>query len=97
MLNSLPPNLDASSGGEYDINSLNNDVFFPYTAGVIEYNLQVYNRWGEIIFESDDIKKGWDGYYKGKLCQQDVYIWKAFLKLNNGKEYEKNGSLTLLY
>jgi len=91
------PNLDASSGGEYDINSLNNDVFFPYTAGVIEYNLQVYNRWGEIIFESDDIKKGWDGYYKGKLCQQDVYIWKAFLKLNNGKEYEKNGSLTLLY
>lgn len=91
------PNIDGSGGGEYDINSLTNDVFFPYTAGVVEYNLQVFNRWGEQIFESNDIKKGWDGYYNGKLCPQDVYIWKAYLKLNNGKEYEKSGNLTLLY
>ncbi|MGB3949052.1 MAG: PKD domain-containing protein, partial [Bacteroidia bacterium] len=91
------PNVDASSGGEYDINSLTNDVFFPYTAGVVEYNLEIFNRWGEKIFESNDVKKGWDGYYNGKICQQDVYIWRAFLKLNNGKEYEKNGNLTLIY
>ncbi|MCE9540822.1 MAG: gliding motility-associated C-terminal domain-containing protein, partial [Bacteroidetes bacterium] len=90
------PNPDGSSGGIFDINNLNNDIFFAYTSGVIEYKLEVYNRWGEIIFYTEDPKEGWDGYYKNQLCPQDVYIWRAFIKLNNGKVYNKNGNLTLL-
>ncbi len=90
------PNPDGSSGGFFDLNSLNNDVFFAYTSGVIEYKLEVYNRWGEIIFFTEDPKEGWDGYYKNQLCPQDVYIWRAFVKLNNGKVFNKNGNLTLL-
>ncbi|MFL5754655.1 MAG: PKD domain-containing protein, partial [Bacteroidia bacterium] len=65
------PNPDGPSGGSYNPASLNNDVFFPYTSGVTEYLFQVFDRWGELIFESTDIKTGWDGYYRGKLCQQD--------------------------
>ncbi|MFY9309867.1 MAG: choice-of-anchor L domain-containing protein [Bacteroidia bacterium] len=95
--NVFTPNLDGSSGGAYNANDLTNDVFFPYTTGVTEYTIEIYNRWGELIFQSDDILKGWDGYYKGFLCQQDVYIYKAYIKLNNGKEFNKNGSLTLLW
>ncbi|MFY9311096.1 MAG: PKD domain-containing protein [Bacteroidia bacterium] len=91
------PSMDGSSGGSYDPNSLENNVFFPYTSGVIEYRLEIYNRWGQVIFVSEDVNVGWDGYFNGKLCQQDVYIWKAFVKLNNGKTFEKNGNLTLLH
>ena len=90
------PNLDGVSGGTYDINSLNNDIFFPYTSGVIAYSLEVYNRWGEMVFETKDFKIGWDGYYKGVLCPQDVYIWVATIKLNNGNTYNKNGNISLL-
>ena len=94
--NAFTPNFDGPSGGSYDINSLDNNVFFPYTSGVVEYKLEIYNRWGEKIFETQNIKQGWDGYYKGQLCQQDVYIWKAYIKLNNGKIIDKSGNLTLL-
>ena len=94
--NVFTPNKNGPSGGSYSPFDLTNDVFFPYTYGVVDYKLEIFNRWGELIFESDDIKIGWDGYYRGKLCQQDVYVWKANVKLNNGKEYNLCGNLTLL-
>lgn len=94
--NAFTPNPTGSQGGAYDVNSLENDVFFPYTSGVMEYKLEIYNRWGELIFLSMDIKYGWDGYYNGKLCPQDVYIWKAHILLNTGKIFDKNGNISLL-
>ena len=94
--NVFTPSSDGPSGGYYIPGNLDNDIFFPYTSGVIEYKFQVFDRWGELIFETEDIKQGWDGYYKDKLCQQGVYIWKAYAKLNNGKEFKKTGDVTLL-
>lgn len=94
--NAFTPNPHSSNGGAYDYYTLNNDVFFPYTAGVEEYKFTIYNRWGEVLFETEDVKVGWDGYYRGKICEQGVYIWKAYVKLNNGKIYNKNGDVTLL-
>ncbi len=94
--NVFTPNSDGANGGTYDDGNMNNDVFFPYTSGVVEYKLQIFNRWGEQIFESMDVKKGWDGYYRGQLCQEDVYVWKAYVKLNNGKVVHKSGDVTLL-
>lgn len=94
--NVFTPNEDGSSGGSYDITSLTNDVFFPYASGVEDFKLQIYDRWGELIFESTDVKQGWDGYYRGKICQQDVYIWKAEIRLNNGTRFNKTGDVTLL-
>jgi hypothetical protein len=95
--NAFTPDLyGVPSGGLYDINSLDNNVFFPYTKGVVEYKLEIFDRWGEELFKSEDVKIGWDGYYKGKLCQQDVYVWRAYVKLNNGKVFKKTGDVTLL-
>ncbi|MES2139781.1 MAG: PKD domain-containing protein [Bacteroidota bacterium] len=94
--NVFSPNAEGAQGGTYDLTALNNDIFFPYSSGVIEFKIEIFNRWGEEIFESLDIKQGWDGYYRGAICQQDVYVWKAYVKLNNGKEFNKNGSVTLL-
>ena len=55
-----------------------------------------FNRWGEQIFESKDIKVGWDGYYNGKLCSQDVYVYRAIGKFIDGSPYDVKGNVTLL-
>jgi gliding motility-associated-like protein len=96
--NAFTPNPNSGNGGAFSKGDLSNDVFFPYTAyeGVTGYDLQIFNRWGELIFESKDVQVGWDGYFKGKLCQQDVYVWKARVQFFDGRLYEKTGSVTLL-
>ncbi|MES2286302.1 MAG: PKD domain-containing protein [Bacteroidota bacterium] len=93
--NAFTPNPDGSNGGYYNINSLDNDVFHPYTSGVVEFEFDIFDRWGELVFESKDLKEGWDGYYKGVLCQQGVYIWKARIKSYNGV-FNKSGDVILL-
>ncbi|MEI6060733.1 MAG: gliding motility-associated C-terminal domain-containing protein, partial [Bacteroidota bacterium] len=54
-----------------------NDVFGPkYNVDVdIDFHMEIYNKWGERIFVTDDIRKGWDGTFKGKLCPSDMYTW----------------------
>jgi len=90
------PNSAGSNGGAYNVKDYSNDVFFPYTGGVVEYDLAIFNRWGEVIFRTNNIETGWDGYFKGKLCQQDAYVWKANIKFFDGRTYNKTGSVTLL-
>ncbi|MGZ4099562.1 MAG: PKD domain-containing protein, partial [Bacteroidia bacterium] len=94
--NVFTPNLNGGNGGSYNPADLSNDVFFPYTSGVTEYHLRIFNRWGELIFESTDVFVGWDGYFNGKLCQQDAYVWKADVKFFDGRKYNKTGNVTLL-
>ncbi len=52
-----------------------NDVFRARGTDIISYHLSVFDRWGELIFEAKNLNEGWDGYYKGNLVQQDVYVW----------------------
>ena len=94
--NAFTPNTNGSQGSFYNPANYDNDIFYPFTSGVIEYKLQIFNRWGELVFETEDIKQGWDGYYRGVICQVDAYIWKAYVKLNNGKIFNKTGDVTLL-
>jgi large repetitive protein len=94
--NAFTPNAGGPNGGAYSQSSLDNNVFFPFTAGIDEFHMMVFNRWGELIFETHDINIGWDGYYRGNLCQQDVYVYKARARLIDGEVYEKVGDVTLL-
>jgi gliding motility-associated-like protein len=75
-----------------------NRVFLP---GIIdhvdEYHLMIFNRWGELIFESHNQEIGWDGYYKGEPAKQDVYIWKVTGNYSDGKGFSKTGDVTLMY
>jgi PKD repeat protein len=72
------------------------DVFAPVTEGVVEYHLEVYDRWGERLFHSNSKDIGWTGYYQGKLCKEDVYVWKVFGKYANNIKFIKAGTITLL-
>lgn len=55
-----------------------NGIFKPIVyLEVVEWNLQIYNRWGELIFESNDPNTGWDGVNQaGKVSQDGIYMWK---------------------
>ncbi|NQX91713.1 MAG: gliding motility-associated C-terminal domain-containing protein, partial [Flavobacteriales bacterium] len=66
--NAFTPNLAEGNGGSYDPQSFNNDIFFPIHYGIETYELQIFDKWGEMLFESSDVGIGWDGYYKGELC-----------------------------
>ena len=91
------PNSDGPTGGAYDPNSLENNIFFPFAPdGIDTYRLMIFNRWGELIFESTDLLIGWDGYYRNKPAQQDTYVWKAYVKFIDGREKYLVGDVTLL-
>ena len=91
------PNLTGSPGGDYSGGNRGNDVFHPVHEGVIKYELNIYNRWGERIFHTTDINEGWDGYHKEKLCAQGVYMWRVTVTYANGTPDKKVGDITLLH
>lgn len=60
-----------------------NESFQPvFTSGFIpsSYTFYVFDRWGELVFQTNDTNEGWDGKYKGKIAQDDIYTWKIEFK-----------------
>jgi gliding motility-associated-like protein len=59
-----------------------NNIFEPVISDVDvqSYDFLIFNRWGQLIFESHDATIGWDGTYNGKLVQDGIYVWKITLK-----------------
>jgi PKD repeat protein len=72
------------------------NIFRGYGQGVAEFHLEVYNRWGVMVFRSDDINKGWNGFIDGAPAKQDVYVWRAKGRFTNGQPYEMSGDVTLI-
>ena len=73
-----------------------NNTFKVYGNGLDEFELLIFDRWGELLFTSLDQNVGWDGTLRGKLCKQDVYVYKVNY-LNHRKEHKTVlGSVTLV-
>ncbi len=64
--------------------------------GIGKMDWKIYNRWGEIVFQSTNTKVGWDGTYKGKLQPMDVYAYTLDVEFTDGKKLRKTGDITLL-
>jgi PKD repeat protein len=95
--NAFTPNLNGPSGGYYSAKSDEaSQIFHPVFTGVIDYQLRIYSKRGVLIFETSDINYGWDGYYKGQLCEPGVYVWKVQGNFINNEKFTKAGDLTLL-
>lgn len=95
--NAFIPNPDGTSGGVYSSKSDESaHVFHPVSHGVSEYQLKIFSKLGILIFESNDINIGWDGYLNGQMSNPGVYIWKVRGKYRNGEPFIKMGDLTLL-
>ncbi|MFM7310798.1 MAG: gliding motility-associated C-terminal domain-containing protein, partial [Flavobacteriales bacterium] len=76
----------------------NNDEFFPVIsyADLSNYHLVVYSRWGDIMFETDNIEEHWDGTYNGKVVPNDVYMYALTVDDGRGQAIQRNGTLTVL-
>ncbi len=72
-----------------------NDVFRFKGMGIEFYELLIYNRWGELMFKSSDIKLGWDGTYKGKPVPLGAYIYKVRAESFEKRVFENIGSISL--
>ncbi|MBC7865070.1 MAG: gliding motility-associated C-terminal domain-containing protein, partial [Bacteroidia bacterium] len=88
------PNAFSPNGDE------TNDLFFPKGLGVdIEnYQMWIYDRWGNMIFTSDEWTKGWNGKVAGhdEVVQQDVYVWKIKLQTYKGEKKSYVGHVTVV-
>lgn len=93
--NAFMPDINGPSGGHFDLSNPSTQIFHPVYEGIQEYALEIYNRWGEFIYRSDDINIGWDGYVNGKLSKMDVYVWKVTGRCTNGKKINMAGDVTL--
>ncbi|MDT8400255.1 MAG: PKD domain-containing protein [Bacteroidales bacterium] len=95
--NAFVPNKGGPTGGYYSPRSdQQEEVFHPVYSGVTSYNLKIYSRMGILVFESNDLQIGWDGYYKGQMAEPGVYIWKSRGTFKNGESFVKGGDVTLL-
>ncbi|MGL5890378.1 MAG: gliding motility-associated C-terminal domain-containing protein, partial [Bacteroidia bacterium] len=70
-----------------------NDVFIPKGEDITSFNMIIFNRWGEIIAETNNLNAGWNGTYKGVQVQEDVYVYRIQYTSNctQGKVLTKTG------
>ncbi len=75
-----------------------NDVFKAYIQAVCvkEFKLIIYNRWGEKVFETEDVTQGWDGKLKGIMSNPAVYAFFCKAVFTNGNEVLKEGNVSLI-
>ena len=74
-----------------------NDAFGVKGVAINEFDLKIYNRWGEQVFYTEDVNKKWDGNYNGSPAQQGVYVY--MIQFTNPKQtrwYYYNGVINLL-
>jgi len=73
-----------------------NDILYVKTFGIKEMEIIIFNRQGEIIFQTSDMSNGWDGTYKGIIQETAVYVYYLTGTCLNGEKIEKKGNITLL-
>lgn len=57
-----------------------NDVFIPIGKSIAQLHMVVHDRWGELLYETDDMSMGWDGTYRGEPVKNDMYVWRIEYK-----------------
>lgn len=78
-------------------NDTKNDIFTAQGIEIHEFELLIVNRWGDIVYRTNDIDKGWDGtIYEGTEAKQDVYIYKINVRDHKNKAHAFFGDVTLL-
>lgn len=78
-----------------------NDEYFVKGENVYAFKIEIYNRWGQFLFESEDINSGWDGTYLGNQVATGVYVYKLMYtgvssKTNKAQDIVKYGHINLL-
>jgi gliding motility-associated-like protein len=94
--NAFTPSANGPNSGREDVN-FTNDVFLPIMDGVEEFTMQIFDRWGTLVFQSQDKNIGWNGYDRnGRLMPAGVYVFKLVMRLTDGQRTTKVGDITLI-
>ncbi|OFY07208.1 MAG: hypothetical protein A2X05_16830 [Bacteroidetes bacterium GWE2_41_25] len=95
--NAFTPNPNGPTGGNFNQNDFSNDVFHCFVEGLNEYHMEIYNRLGIRLFETNDVNLGWDGYFKGKLVEEGAYVFKVYGKYNSGSPFNFVGNILVIH
>ena len=77
-------------------NDGHNDLFQIIANNIKEFDLVIFDRWGEKVFHTTDPQQGWDGTYNSSNCVDGVYYYQFLMKDSHGKAHGKTGTLTLM-
>lgn len=84
------PNAFTPNNDEY------NQFFMPYVRGIAYIRMRIFDRWGEELFETEELNKGWDGTFRGKPCMPGVYMYMVTMLDNGGNRINRNGTFLLM-
>jgi len=74
-----------------------NDYFKPLVLGNIKkYQFSIFNRYGQLVFQSADPGKGWDGNVKGSKAENAVFVWTCSYQFEDGPPENKKGTVILV-
>jgi large repetitive protein len=75
-----------------------NDVFLPMGMGVNpdKFTMYIFDRWGNLLFTTNDFTVGWDGKYSGNLCEVDTYVYKILTTSPDGSRHSYIGGVSLI-
>jgi hypothetical protein len=92
-----PPNLWVPTAWSPHKKDGHNDYLFPFTRNIVELRyFRVYDRWGQLMFETNQLGVGWDGIYKGVPQVMDTYTWTVEAVGNDGTIFKRAGNAMLL-
>ncbi len=84
--NSFTPNAD-----------MHNELFVVYGENIKTYSIKIFDRWGDLLFESEDIQKHWDGYFMGEKVEQGKYLYHIEIVGEDNVVFTKSGLINLIY
>ncbi|MFI5222515.1 MAG: gliding motility-associated C-terminal domain-containing protein, partial [Bacteroidia bacterium] len=74
-----------------------NDVFYVHSRSLETFEIQIYDRWGEKVFSSTELTKGWDGTFQNSPCVNETYVWLIKYKVKGTNSTQSaNGTVMLL-
>lgn len=73
-----------------------NDTFGIAGEAIKEFNMEIYNRWGQKIFESDNANLRWDGTFLGEMVPEGAYVYRVIAKSATGKKALKEGNISVI-
>jgi gliding motility-associated-like protein len=83
--NAFTPNLDQA-----------NEWLYVRGNFITELDFKLFDRWGELVFETQDQSVGWNGYYKGKKVDPAVFVYYMRVVCEGGEIYFEEGNITVL-
>ena len=74
-----------------------NDKLYVRGSAVADVRLRIYNRWGQMIFETTSMEEGWDGTFKGEMQDMDVVAYSLSGSFLDGTSFQKTGNITIIH